>query len=193
MNDDQLKKKWNQMETDKKVLHYNIPITTSAMKTEMKRFEQRIQFRDCREILTASGLIIFLIVLAITSDGFQRIGSLLLIAYFMWIIFYLIRTKMKRPMFSISKSLREQLIDYNAYVQRQQRLVDSVLLWYLLPIIPGAIFIHLGFESTVLAIISGSIVVLSCTYVYYTNKSAARVNFPPLLEELDEAIASLEE
>lgn len=192
MNDDQLKEAWHKLGSNAPDISFDSTNLGVTMEQEINRFEKRIRDRDRREIMTASALLLFVLLLVITSDGYQKVGFILLCGYLAWVIFYLTRAKLRKPGFSISKSLKEHLVDYRSYVLLQQRLVRNVLYWYILPLVPGMLFLCLNLESTFLrvAVLSGNVLIL--VYVYRLNQRAAKENYTDLLMELDQAIQNLE-
>lgn len=192
MNDNQLKEAWQKLAIDKEKINFKSPNLRSNMEQEIKKFEKRIRLRNRKEIITAAGLLIFFVALAISSDGYQRIGSILLIGYFIWVIYYLTKANLQQPVFGISKSIKEQLIEYRSYVLLQRNLIKNVLYWYILPILPGIIFLWLSFESKVVVATSALISIFIFTYIYRLNQRAAKENYDYLLSQLNQAIQNLE-
>lgn len=192
MNDNQLKEAWKKLASDKDKIDIQLPNLRIQMEQEIRKFEQRIYNRDRREIVTAIGLLLVFVALAIVLDGYQRVGSLLLCAYLIWIIYYLTKAKTQKPAFSISKSIKEQLVAYQSYVLLQQQLVKNVLYWYILPLIPGMLLLHWGMESRITCVISLSINLFIWVYIYRMNQRAAKENYENLLRKLKQAIQNLE-
>ncbi len=192
MNDSQLKEAWKKLASDKDKLNVQLPNLRTNMEREINKFEKRIHKRDRREIITAICLLFFSISLTVISDGYQRIGSILLCGYLIWIIYYLTKAKIQKPSFSISKSLKEQLIEYQSYVLLQQRLVKNVLYWYILPLVPGMLFLSMSMESRIGIAISLSINFFILIYVYRLNQRAAKENYDDLLRGLNQTIQNLE-
>lgn len=193
MNDTDLIEIWQKSSAVKAKIKQQSPKLLSNMDKELAKFENRIKRRDRREIIVAIAVTPFLALGALTSDSrYEQIGCLLLILYVLWVIFALVQVKYKQPAFSVSLSLKAQLIEYQAYVLRQQKLVKNVLYWYLSPMLPGVFFMWMGLENTVVLV--GSILFLPFVFifVYQTNQRAAKENYTFLLEELSGAIAKLE-
>lgn len=192
MNDIELKQAWKKLEIDKEKINFQSPNLKMNMEQEIIKFEQRVNARDRREIITASILVILFTIIAIMNEGSMRIGAILLIFYFVWVIFYLTKAKNQKPTFSISKSIKNQLIEYKSYVVVQRNLVKNVLYWYILPIFPGVIFCNLNMESRVLLVGTVIFNILLLTYVFRLNQRAAKENYDGILKNLDDAILNLE-
>lgn len=192
MNDIELKQAWKKLELDKDKLNLQSPNLEMNMELEINKFEKRVNHRDRKEIYTAGGLILLFTVIAIINKGYMRIGSILLIVYFIWVIYYLTKAKARKPIFSISKSIKDQLIEYKSYVVLQRNLVSNVLYWYILPVIPGLVLFSLSFDSPISIAGAWLIHILVLSYVYRLNKRAAKENYDFLLKRLNQAIINLE-
>lgn len=193
MTEQELKQIWQEDLAIEKI-NIDSPKFLSDMDKEFKRFENRIDQRDKREILAIIFSILFYgVMIAFRKfTVFENIGFSLLIAYSLFVLYMLLKVKNAKPVFSISQSVKEQLINYKKYVQQQQKLLENVLYWYLLPMIPGLFFLFM--EKGMIAIVASSIIVgLIFFGIYKLNKRAADVNFNPLLDEISIAIKRLEE
>lgn len=194
MKDKELIKIWQTSTAAQEKINQQSPKLLSNMDKELARFENRINARDNREIIVALMFALFLGGAVFRIEAMtEKIGSLLLMGYCLWIIFYLLKVKNKKPNFSITASMKEQLIAYRTYVLHQQKAVDSVLYWYLLPMLPGVFLFWMGFESYLALAISAIVLVLVFVWIYRLNKRAAVENYNPLLAELGQAIKQLEE
>ena len=145
MTEQELKQIWQE---DLAVEKINIqsPKFLSNMDKEFKRFEKRIDRRDNREVIAfVFSILFFGGMLAIRKFTLlENIGFGLLIAYSLLVIYILLKVKKAKPVFSISQSVKEQLINYRSYVRSQQKLLENVLYWYLLPMLPGMILLYMN-------------------------------------------------
>lgn len=192
MNENKLKEAWEQLVSDKEKISFKSPNLRIDMEREINNFEKRIKLRDRREIIVAACFLLCSITLAIISNGYERLGAIFISVYLVWVIYYLTKAKNQQPSFSISKSIKTQLIEYKSYVLLQQRLVKNVLYWYLLPLIPGVVFFCLGMESKIVAALLLLFNVFVFIYIYRLNQRAAKENYGNLLKELNQAIQNLE-
>ena len=195
MNDTDLFRVWKESISIKEKVNHQSPKLLSNMDKEFAKFEHRIKHRDQREIIGAMAFVPIFVLGAFKSEnGYEQIACILLIIYSFWVVFSLVFVKYKQPSFSISLSLKEQLIEYRTYILRQQKLVKNVLYWYLFPMLPGIIFFWMGFEHTTLLIASIlGVIAFVFLFIYQLNQRAARENYNSLLDELNGAIEKLEE
>jgi len=192
MNEQELKKIWQESNAAQEKINIHSPQLLSNMDQELKRFERRINKRDRREIIVAILSIFYLIyVVFSTSDNFRKIGAILLILYVLFVIYKLASVRNKKPPFGITQSLKDQLINYRSYVLQQQKLIKTVLYWYLLPMLPGLIFLLISMKSITIIITS---ILMSVMFIaiYRMNQRAAEENYTPLLKEINFAIDKLE-
>lgn len=193
MTEQELKQIWQDGLAIEKI-NIQSPKFLSNMDKEFKRFEKRIDRRDNREIIAfVFSILFFGGMLAIRGFTLlENIGFGLLIAYSLLVIYILLKVKKSKPVFSISQSVKEQLINYKSYVRSQQKLLENVLYWYLLPMLPGMILLYMNRGASI--IIGGSFIVALIFFgIHKLNKRAADENFNPLLEEISLAIKRLDE
>ncbi|MFK7771324.1 MAG: hypothetical protein AB8F94_04260 [Saprospiraceae bacterium] len=194
MTEQELKQIWQESNLATEKINIQSPKLLSNMDKEFKRFENRIERRDNREIIAVIFSILFYGGM-ITFREFsllENIGFCLLVAYSLLVVYMLLKVKNAKPTFSVSQSVKEQLINYKNYVRRQQKLLENVLYWYLLPMIPGIVFLLLN-KGAIMLIGSSVMITLVFFGIYKLNKRAADENFNPLLDEISIAIKRLEE
>lgn len=195
MNDEQLKAIWQT--SNERLQHINLhAIKMNKMNEQIKKFEKNITKRNNLETIVAIGLIaLFGIYAYIKPTMFAKIGAIMTMLYCLNVIYQLRKTEAKQPNFDITSSLKEQLLEYQAYVKAEQKLLNTVLYWYLLPTIPCMVFFLVGTGITLLAgfLYFGIFMPLCFALVYYMNQKAVKRKTEPLLTDIAKMLKTLEE
>lgn len=195
MNDEELKAIWKA--SNERMHQINLhSINLNNMNEQIKKFEQTIRKRNNIEIMVAIGLIIiYSIFVYIKPMPLAKIGAFLLLLYCFNVIYQLRKTTAKQPSFDITRSLKEQLLAYQAYVLEEQKLYKNIFYWYLLPMLPGLILFLIGTGIKLLPAIIyfGIIIPIGFTFVYYFNRKVIENRTRPLLADIAKTLKSLDE
>jgi len=195
MNDNELKTIWKA--SNDRMHQINLhSINLNNMNEQIKKFEKTIRRRNNTEIIVAIGLIIiYSVFVYIKPMPLAKIGAFFLLLYCFNVIYQLSRTTAKQPGFDVTRSLKEQLLAYQAYVLEEQKLYKNIFYWYLLPMLPGLILFLVGSGMTLLAgiIYFGIFVPLGFAFVYYFNRKVIKNRTRPLLADIAKTLKSLEE
>lgn len=200
--DEELKKLWK-ISSETESITFNLNQLLMGFKQRMEHQEKAIRRRDRREILAALVVIflfgyLFLEVPLLLS----KIACLLTILGGSFIIYKLRVNQKSRYSVSLFLSLKEELNVQKKFMKSQAKLLDSVLYWYILPIlIPTLIFVwSIGnpaddhWNSFLIEVLpvntSGKILFTSVTvafnvYVFWLNKQAVKQSWNPLIEEIE--------
>lgn len=125
-----------------------------------------------------------------------RIGSGLIVLAVIYIFFRLLSIKRQNP-----NDYSETYLDY-LYMSKevlgiQKKALDNVLIWYMLPIYPGLVLFMLGFvhipEKLKYILLAISTTIGMSIGVHFLNKWAAKKQFTPRLQKIDELIEVMEE
>ena len=194
MNDENLKRIWQENKLAAEKIDNSNSKTIKDMNTGLKKLERNIQKRDNLEVGAAILSIIYFAYQTVSSpELYKKIGYVLFIVYLLEVIFVLIKVKNAKPGIDLTASLKEQLVRHRDYVLRQQRLLKNVLWWYLLPGLPGLLVLHLGREFSYSVVLSLAFIFAVGAFIYFLNRRAAERDFNPLLTELNNAINGIEE
>lgn len=192
MTDDELKTIWKASDTRMRLNTFHT-INFKKMNAQIKKFEDRINRRNTREIVTAIiGILVFVAIAIIITEPLKKIGAILLIFYAIGVIYYIRKPKEKEPKFDIVSSIREQLLGYQEYVMEERKSLKDVLYWYILPMFPGLTLFVLDWTWQAKLIYFIGILFISIS-IYRRNQKAVITNMNPLLDDIDKALKSLEE
>lgn len=155
--------------------------------------DEKIRKRDWLEISVAAvTALVCGIILFYTDSFWYRMGCLSLIGASILITYKLQKARSQDAAHDIQanqpfrKHLREELCKMRA----QEKLLKSVLWWYLLPIFIGLLFFVIGFEEPLWGkTVYLTIVVIVYAYIWWLNQRAVTKSISPLIKELKEAIA----
>lgn len=157
---------------------------------ELSLFEKTIRKRDKTEIGIALGLIpLFAVIAYFVPSLISKIGALLVIPSALLVVFMLKKVK-KHKKEDLSAPLKNHLIQYKIYVEKEIQLLKNVVYWYLLPLFLCLTLFYFGFEYPLFFIFLNMIIYV---YIYYLNKKAIRNYFLPLIEKIDSSIKMLED
>lgn len=159
----------------------------------IRKLEGGIKRRDRLEIIIALLAIpIFIYIFFINENSLTKLGSLIMIAYCLLVIYQLRNVKKHRKPFDPLSTIKNQLINMRHYLSKEKSLLDSVLYWYLLPPFIGIFLITIGNGNPIASIsIQMSVIAILYYYIYRLNKKAVRNRFNPLIQDLDLAIQEL--
>lgn len=156
------------------------------------RLQRTVRWRDWRETIAAAlGLLVLSPVLAI-GPWLARVGVLLIAAGSALVIVRLRRARRlprPRPEWPLAEAVRAE----RARVDAQIRLLETVLTWYVAPLMLGVVLVVAGLRGAswftygyILAIAALS------AGIYAINRRASRRELRPRRGELDRLLAGLE-
>lgn len=161
---------------------------------QLQQVEREIKFRNALEIGLAIVLLpMFLLVAIFIPFVFTKIGSVVIMAFCVLIIYKLRQVRKYKPA-QLTKPLKEYLQDQRLYLYKEMQLLANVAYWYIAPFLVGFVLFILGFSemgAIVLAVGIGGAIVLSMI-IYYLNRNQVNKTFKPLLAKLDTTLATLE-
>jgi hypothetical protein len=175
----------------------------------LKEVNQNIKKRDFREIAAALiGIPLHIYFFVLVPFPITRIGLVLIIAWFFYIIFKLKSTSKLSKGIDLKDTYINQLKQQKMYLKAQAKLLDTVLYWYLIPPFLGNVICIFGAENqeaygidnwlvnslplelsdklstiTFLAVFYG--------FIYWMNKKAAKKNIKPIIEDIKRIEAEL--
>jgi len=196
---DDLKEEWQQ-EIEPAKCEDHLKALVDEVKTKTLKIDKEIKRRDILEILIALLLIPFWVYGLFSSAGnIQSIGLWVLIIACLFIPYKLIKAKQVSP--TKDASVKGFLIKEQEKLKLQNDLVNSVVWWYLLPLLTGIILVTLGGtvnefgvpQITEQLAIYYSFLGLLCIAVYLLNKRAANKKFAPLLKQVEKKLAQLDD
>lgn len=146
MNDDELKKLWQEQP-----LRESVPSPAElllAMQSKTTRLRRILDMRDLRE-LVACVVVIFVFgwqYFTVYRTPVSRFGVWVIIGSALFIAWKLIHTRRANPPVSPGATTVESLQAELKTVRAQSRLLESVLWWYVLPLTVGGLIVIWGQE-----------------------------------------------
>ena len=192
MKDDELKRLWQQQTVAPGPQIANTEVALQ-MKKRMDRFNRGIFWRDAREVGACLALTAWAgYGLACTASALTHAGHVIIILSSAFIAFRLTTTRRKNQVGQCSDSVSRFLVAEGVRIQNQINLLRSVLWWYILPLLSGAILMVLGQEvSSIRKGVVLGVMILFGWLVHWLNQRAIRTSLLPLKRELDRTRAAV--
>jgi len=209
MEDQELKNIWKRASENQEIT-MDTQQLIRQFKTGMEQREQIVRRRDIREISTA---IVFIVGLSCMALDFLwspvTIGIVITIGAFLNFIYKLRSNRKSKFTQRLFVPIKKQLEQQRLFMKHQTKLLRTVLYWAVLPIFSGYMMIVWSiwdienYEVSSLIkllypndlrdkMIMSVIVLASVSYMVWINKKAARVNWKPLIDKIDEIINEME-
>ena len=193
MNDDELKKLWQQQPLRKPDVSPEQLV--SAMQTQTSQLRRILDARDVRELVACAFVVIVFGVFYFTvyRTPISRLGDLIVIGSSIFVAWKLVYTRRKTPPAPPLATLVESLqAELNA-VRAQSRLLGSILWWYLLPLGVGILVCtwgsaHGGLAENIGKIVYTILVVALNVFIYRLNQRARAKQLLPVEVQLESLI-----
>lgn len=194
---DDLKQDWQQnIATDSTA--DNLEEVISMLEKEAAQIDKEVKRRDILEISISLLLIPCWIYGLVNSTSTMQIaGFCLAIMACLYIPYKLVVAKQVEP--QKSDNVRAFLLNEKQKNSQQKQLLESIVWWYITPLMTAILLITLGGSvneagipsiSSSLSFYYGILAIL-IVCIYFTNKRAAKKKFTPLLENIEQRLAEL--
>lgn len=208
MEDQELKNIWKRSSTYEEIL-INTSQLMDDFKYKMQQRERIVRTRDYREIIGAIiGIFLTGYLTYYTPTILSKLGGILLISSYIYLIYKLRSNRKSKHTQDLFLSIEEQLQRQKQFMIDQATLLNSVLYWMALPMfISYMIFvwgvtnpISQDMPSIVQEVLSMKLhnkiiwsLLMALIFIYITrlNKRAAKVNWQPLIKQIDDIINQL--
>jgi hypothetical protein len=193
MNDDELKKLWQQQP-----LREPAPSAAqliSAMQNKTTLLRRCLDARDLRELVVCAVLIIIFgcFYFTVYREPIPRVGDLIIIGSIIFIAWKLVYTRRTTPPAPPGATLVESLGAELKSVRAQSRLLGSVLWWYLLPGFIGLLVATWGLRIDLVTKIFCTLFFIAVdAFVYWLNQWARSKQLLPLEAQLESLLHSAE-
>jgi hypothetical protein len=195
MNDDELKKLWQQQPL--RTPDVSPEQLVSAMQKQTTQLRRTLDARDLRELAACAFVIIIFGIFYFTvyRTPISRLGDLIVIGSSIFVAWKLIHTRRKTPPAPPGSTVVESLqAELNA-VRAQSQLLGSVLWWYLLPLGVGILVCTWGNAGGGLVNNIGNIVytvfvIALYAFIHRLNQQARAKQLLPLEVQLESLIHS---
>ena len=201
MNDDELKKLWQQQPLSDPAP--SAAQLTTAIQSKTSLLRRCLDARDLRELVACAVLdIIFGSLFFYQTSLISRLGDLIVIGGSIFIAWKLVYARWTSPPAPPGATVVESLRAELQSVRTQSKLLETVQWWYLLPLTVGELVFAWGnvpdTKWTTLLVMAPIITVVSLgiiainVFIYRLNRSARLKQFLPLEAELQSLLHSLE-
>jgi Protein of unknown function (DUF3887) len=193
MNDDELKKLWQQQP-----LREPVPSAAqliSAMQNKTTLLRRCLDARDLRELLACAFVIILFgyFYFTVYREPISRLGVLIIIGSTVFIAWKLVYTRRTTPPAPPGATIIESLGAELKSVRAQSRLLGSVLWWYLLPGFIGVLVATWGLRIDPYTKIFCTLFFIAVdAFIYWVNKWARSKQLLPLEAQLESLLRSAE-
>ncbi len=193
MIDEELQRIWQKAPQEEQIRFEHSRLLLE-LKQKLSGLDKQVKRRNIRE-----GFIIFLVFVTfgyyfyVTPLVWIKIGSLYFIGYGFYVAFMLFKTRRRKPFSHVYQTLNDYLHNYRLYLEQEKALLDNIHTWYILPLTPGIIlFLSSGtYDLQNALLLLGGFLIIGIT-IFYLNKRAAEREIRPVLESIEDALASLE-
>ncbi|MEQ9404912.1 MAG: hypothetical protein RIM99_15075 [Cyclobacteriaceae bacterium] len=133
MIEEELKKIWKDSSPQNSI-KFDVSALNAELNTKMKSIERSIRRRDRREISASVIGIILHIWLAIEIPFLvSRLACILAVFWFGYVIYKLRNVQKKKANVDMSQSFSDQLKSQRDHMKDQEKLLSTVLYWYIIP------------------------------------------------------------
>jgi hypothetical protein len=164
------------------------------VKEEAEAFDARIRRRDRREMIAGAIVFLFFATMLLDPSWLVRLGALIVMGSSVLIggVLYRARTAGRTPV--SDRPLAEAVRAEREKVDTQIRLLETVLWWYLAPMMGGLALVVLGNEGlSWYTLAYGGGVGVFCGVVYVLNQRTVRRSLRPRREKWTRLLRRLEE
>lgn len=167
--------------------------TLALVKSESKRFDRRILFRDLREMIAAGIGVVLIAPSARHANLLTRLGVVILIAALVLITVKLWRARRMPGAAGMEQPAALVLKGERAKVDAQIQLLESVLWWYSGPIWLALVMIIAGRAgASWLTLGCAAVITLLSWALYRLNVYAAHRYLRPRRDELSRLLAEVD-
>ncbi|MEX0315429.1 MAG: hypothetical protein AB3N18_14730 [Allomuricauda sp.] len=172
------------------------------VQSSLERFDRAIKYRDLMEIGAAITMIPFFAYQAYRLPNMlSKIGAIMIVIWCAYVIYRLLKVKKTKP--NEVDSYLEYLKQNKEYLEKQKKLLEKVLYWYILPCLTGCVMIMIGTLNLFgkpFPLVAKMAVVWICSLifiavgvcVYLLNKRAVKKEFLPRIKKVNELISLME-
>ncbi len=193
MNDDDLKKLWQQQPL--RVPDISAAQLVSAMQSKTSQLRRIVDARDLREVLASAFVIIIfgIFYFTIYNNPISRVGDLIVIGGAIFIAWKLVYTRRSHPPAPPGAATVESLRAELNSVRAQSRLLGSVLWWYLLPLAIGELIATWGLQIDLFSKSFGALIFIAVNaFIYRLNQRARAKQLLPVEAQLESLLHSAE-
>ena len=206
MEEQELKHIWKSS-SDKEEIKMNMLRLVTDFKVGMEDRERIVRNRDRREIIGALvGIVAFSFIVIKLSFSTATIGALLVVFAYLYMIYKLRSNRKSKHTQKLFLPIKDQLLHQRQFMLNQAKLLDTVWYWMAIPLFIGIMIIFWGlepndesqlltfFSESITSKIVYSIVVAACfAYIVWINKKAVKVNWEPLIKQINTILENLKE
>lgn len=192
MEEKELMKLWKQHDESTTIV-----IDQELLQTEVEnrvvRLNKLLAKRNAREIAVALIMIpIGLILGIVMPDPFVKTGCLLIVPYSLLVIYMLRKTQNAKAEPDTALAQKDFLQLSLRYINKEIRLLNTVLYWYIMPAAISAGLVLWGISETLPKLIVSYIILAGMMlFIYILNKRAVKEELEPHKKSILDAIEKI--
>jgi hypothetical protein len=164
------------------------------VKEEAEAFDERIRWRDRREMIAAGLVFVFFATMLLDPSWLVRIGALIVMGSSGLVVWVLRRARRGERAPAPDRPLAERVRAEREKVDTQIRLLETVLWWYIAPMAVGLGLVVLGDDGLSWFTLGyGTAVAVFCGGVYLLNHRTVRRSLRPRRKRWTRLLRRLEE
>ena len=197
MNLDDAKDLWsstNEPDTDSMSAHtLSESELLRLVKDKADAFDKKIWRRDLIESIAALAVFVFFAWMLRDPSWLVRIGALMVMGGSALIYWKLRRARTRHDDPSLDRPVADVLRTERAKVDDQIRLLETVLWWYIGPLVAGILLITVGDSGwSWFTLVYSSVVLAGSVAIYALNQRAVRTDLKPRRAELTRLLEQVE-
>ena len=207
MEEQELKDIWLRSSVKEEITINNSKLM-SNFKSKMERRERIVRRRDLKETIAAIiGVALYSIIIFKKPFSVSSIGAILMILSMVNLVFRLYNNRKSKFTQDLFSPIKEQLLQQRAFMLSQAKLLRNVF-WLFLPVFISYLIFEWGnfiintdgFPTIESGLIKRPLVKIMTTlfmvfvgfYMTLQNRRAAKVNWEPLIKDIDTIIDNLD-
>lgn len=207
MEEQELKDIWIRSSANEDITINNNKLM-SNFKSKMERRERIVRRRDLKEtILAIIGIALYSIIIYKKPNSVSIIGAILMILSMIHVVVRLYNNRKSKFTQNLFLPIKEQLLQQRAFMLSQAKLLRNVF-WLFLPVFISYLIFEWGdsvfkivnasslefglIKNVYVKVITTLFMILVGFYITIQNKRAAKVNWEPLIKDIDLIIENLD-
>lgn len=193
MKEQDLKNIWQSPENQNH-LQFDKSTLFTDIEKDMSNFKKAVKYRDWREIGVALFMIpMFGFVAYLIPFLLSKIGAVIIIGWAILLIIRLFVAKRKVEVLP-TETYIVYLNKSREFLLAQKRLLETVVYWYIIPLMIGVLLFFMGFNLTFQKKIFYLIITFGVGIAtFFLNRYAVKKELLPQLKKVDEIINDLKE
>lgn len=164
------------------------------VKKRADAFDRQLRRRNRIEGIAGAVVFLFFSTMLVDPSWVVRIGAIIVLASTVLISWTLRRARTRPTVSSSARPVADAIRRQRERVDRQIRLLDGVLWWYIAPLATGILMVVVGDEGlSAFTLAYSGVVCAVAAVVYALNKRTVRTRLRPRRNELTRRLEEIED